>query len=44
MEIMKRSSYVRGLTRFDKGDLSGAVADFNQGIQSQSATNPTHSI
>ncbi|WP_445171417.1 tetratricopeptide repeat protein [Microcoleus sp.] len=33
---MTRSSYVRGLTRFDKGDLSGAVADFNQAIQTQS--------
>jgi len=33
---MTRSSYVGGLTRFDKGDLSGAVADFNQAIQTQS--------
>jgi tetratricopeptide (TPR) repeat protein len=33
---MTRSSDVRGLSRFDKGDLSGAVADFNQAIQTQS--------
>ncbi|MCC3436488.1 MAG: tetratricopeptide repeat protein [Oscillatoriales cyanobacterium] len=31
-----KTYYVRGLTRFDKGDLSGAVADFNQAIQTQS--------
>jgi V8-like Glu-specific endopeptidase len=31
-----KTYYVRGLTRFDKGDLSGAVADFNQAIQNQS--------
>jgi tetratricopeptide (TPR) repeat protein len=36
VEIMTRSSYIRGLTRFDKGNLSGAVADFNQAIQTQS--------
>ncbi len=28
--------YVRGLTRFDKGDVAGAIADFNQAIKSQS--------
>jgi tetratricopeptide (TPR) repeat protein len=27
--------YVRGLTRFDQGDFSGAIADFTQAIQSQ---------
>jgi len=27
-----KTYYVRGLTRFDNGDLSGAVADFNQAI------------
>ncbi|MEG5063843.1 tetratricopeptide repeat-containing serine protease family protein [Microcoleus sp. B3-A4] len=31
-----KTYYVRGLTRFDKGDLPGAVADFNQAIQTQS--------
>ncbi|MEG4574137.1 tetratricopeptide repeat-containing serine protease family protein [Microcoleus sp. N3A4] len=31
-----KTYYVRGLTRFDRGDLSGAVADFNQAIQTQS--------
>lgn len=31
-----KTYYVRGLTRFDKGDLSGAVADFTQAIQTQS--------
>lgn len=31
-----KTYYVRGLTRFDKGDLSGAVTDFNQAIQTQS--------
>jgi len=31
-----KTYYVRGLSRFDKGDLSGAVADFNQAIQTQS--------
>ena len=31
-----KTYYVRGLTRFDKGDLLGAVADFNQAIQTQS--------
>jgi len=31
-----KTYYVRGLTRFDQGDLSGAVADFNQAIQTQS--------
>ena len=31
-----KTYYVRGLTRFDKGDLSGAVADFSQAIQTQS--------
>ncbi|MEG4804846.1 tetratricopeptide repeat-containing serine protease family protein [Microcoleus sp. ARI1-B5] len=28
--------YVRGLTRFDKGDAAGAIADFNQAIKTQS--------
>jgi len=27
--------YVRGLTRFDQGNFSGAIADFTQAIQSQ---------
>lgn len=27
--------YVRGLSRFDQGDFSGAIADFTQAIQSQ---------
>lgn len=27
--------YVRGLSRFDKGDFSGAIADFTQAIQNQ---------
>ena len=31
-----KTYYVRGLTRFDKGDVSGAIADFNQAIQTQS--------
>ncbi|WP_377476655.1 MAG: tetratricopeptide repeat-containing serine protease family protein [Microcoleus anatoxicus] len=31
-----KTYYVRGLSRFDKGDLSGAVADFTQAIQTQS--------
>jgi serine protease Do len=31
-----KTYYVRGLSRFDKGDLSGAVADFNPAIQTQS--------
>ena len=28
--------YVRGLTRFDKGDAAGAIADFDQAIKTQS--------
>lgn len=31
-----KSYYVRGLSKFDKGDVSGAISDFNQAIQSQS--------
>jgi len=31
-----KTYYVRGLTRFDKGDASGAVADFTKAIQTQS--------
>jgi tetratricopeptide (TPR) repeat protein len=31
-----KTYYVRGLTRFDKGDLTGAVADFDRAIQTQS--------
>ncbi len=31
-----KTYYVRGLTRFDQGDLSGAVADFSKAIQTQS--------
>ena len=31
-----KTYYVRGLSRFDKGDLSGAVEDFTQAIQTQS--------
>lgn len=31
-----KTYYVRGLTRFDKGDASGAVADFSKAIQTQS--------
>jgi serine protease Do len=31
-----KTYYVRGLTKFDKGDVSGAIAEFNQAIQSQS--------
>ncbi len=27
--------YVRGLSRFDKGDLTGAIADFTQALQTQ---------
>lgn len=31
-----KTYYVRGLTRFDNGDVSGAIADFSQAIQTQS--------
>jgi serine protease Do len=31
-----KSYYVRGLSKFDRGDVSGAIAEFNQAIQSQS--------
>lgn len=31
-----KTYYVRGLSRFDKGDLSGAVKDFTEAIQTQS--------
>ena len=31
-----KTYYVRGLTRFDNGDASGAVADFSKAIQTQS--------
>jgi serine protease Do len=31
-----KSYYVRGLSKFDKGDVSGAIAEFNQAIESQS--------
>jgi tetratricopeptide (TPR) repeat protein/V8-like Glu-specific endopeptidase len=31
-----KTYYVRGLSKFDKGDVSGAIAEFNQAIESQS--------
>lgn len=31
-----KTYYVRGLTKFDKGDFSGAIADFDRAIQTQS--------
>lgn len=30
-----KNYYVRGLTRFDKGDLAGAIADFTKALQTQ---------